>query len=685
MSAQQQWLRTFCGYCHANCGMRVLVKNGRIEKIQGDPEFPGSRGYLCSKALAAPDVVYSPHRLKCPLLRRKGSFEPISWNEALDFIADRLRRIRDQYGPEAVIQVRGAPTTEEVRDGFVQLMAAFGSPNATGPSHLCSTPRKLGQELVLGSRSVPDFERADCIVIWGANPTDSRNYGEPLSLERFFKAIPEAKKRGATVIVIDPRRTELAAAADEWVNITVETDLAFGLSLLNVIIDEKLYDQEFVYTWTTGFDSLTRHVREMTPDWAEKITGVPADRIRHIARTYATIKPAAILDGNGLDQHPNVVQTVRITGMLSAITGNVDVPGGNVLVARPETAPYPTVRPSTKHLAYDVIPLFPRVTMPYVIDGILSGKPYTPRALITHHANPLLINANYKKVRQALEKLELVVVYDILPTATADIAHIILPAASDFERYGYGAWPSFEGGYVALQQKVIEPVGESRSVFDVEYELATRLGLHDQYPWTTNEEWVNYKLGPLKVTFEKLQKEHVAYVSHGIEYKKYSIEGFKTPSGKIELYSQELKDIKQDPMPIYQPFEEGLDLQEKYPLVGPTKRPDNYVHTRFRDVASLRKIQPDPLLRMHPRDAENRNIANGDLATVESREGAISLKTMLTDEISPGFVVVDFGWGNSWDGGPNVNILTSDHPRCPLSGATPNRRFRCQITRTPVA
>jgi anaerobic selenocysteine-containing dehydrogenase len=533
--------------------------------------------------------------------------------------------------------------------------------------------------LVLGARTVPDFERTKCILIWGANSLDSRSYGEHFSPERFFRAIPEARKRGAKVIVIDPRRTELASSADEWVNIAVETDLAFGLSLLNVIIDEKLYDQEFVENWTVGFDSLVQHVRELTPEWAERITGVPAETIRHIARVYATTRPALILEGNGLDQHPNVVETVRVVTMLSAITGNIDVPGGNIFAPSPETAPYPTLRPQIKHLSFDTTPLFPRVPMPYLIDAILTGKPYTPRALITHHTNPLLINGNYKKVRQAMEKLELLVVYDILHTATADIAHIVLPAASDFERHAYGAWPSFEGGYVALQQKVIEPVGESRSVFDVEYELARRLGLEHHYPWTTNEEWVNYKLGPLGITLEELQKQHVIYVTPGIQYKKYIEEGFKTPTGKVALYSQKLEDIRLDPMPVYRPLEEGQDLIEKYPLVGTTRRPGHYVHTRFRDVPSLRKRQPEPLLRMHPRDAEPRKLGSGDLATVESPEGAISVMVMVTEEVRPGLVIVDFGWGNSWDGGPNVNILTSDQPRCPVSGATPNRRFRCEI------
>jgi len=276
------------------------------------------------------------------------------------------------------------------------------------------------------------------------------------------------------------------------------------------------------------------------------------------------------------------------------------------------------------------------------------------------------------------------VVYDIFNSATADLAHIILPAASDFERYSYGVFPSLKGGFVVLQQKVIEPIGESRSVFDVEYELAKRLGLTKDFPWTNNEEWINYKLQPLGITFEDLLGQHIIYVTPPLEYRKYQKEGFKTPSGKVELYSQKLEDINQDPIPVYRVPEESSGQINRYPLIGTTRRPGNYVHTRFRNTPSLSKIQPDPLIRINPRDADLRRIGEGDLAVVESAEGKISLKVTITDEITPGCVIIDFGWGNPWDKGSNVNILTSDQPRCPISGATPNRRFRCEVAKAPT-
>jgi len=678
MNSDEKWVHTICGFCHAGCGMSVSVRQGRIEKVRGNPDHPSSRGKLCPKGAAAKQVVYSPERLKYPMWKTERGFERISWDEALDRIAGTLIEIKEKDGPEKVVLTRGAPVNGEVMDPFTQLMAAYGSPNITNVAHLCSLPRSLGQQLVCGSRTMPDYENTRCIIMWAANPTDSRMFGEGMTYERFDRVIVEARKRGAKLIVIDPRRTEVAAMADDWIDIAVESDLAFALAMLNVIIEEELYDREFVENWAVGFDRLKSHVREMTPEWAERFTRVPADRIREVARTYGTTKPALIVDGNGLDQHPNVVQTVRAIGMLSALTGNIDVPGGNVIPPYPKAAPYPTLHPSIKRLGADEYPLFP-APLPLVFDALLSGQPYRPRAMIVHHSNTLLVNANEKRVREALEKLELLIVCDVFESATTRLADVILPAASDFERFAYRAYPSSRGVFVALQQKVIEPVGESRPVSEVEYDLARRMGLEQHFPWNSNEGWVNYKLKPMGITLEDLQKQAAIYVTPPLEYRKYLGEGFRTPTKKVELYSEKLKSIGQDPLPVYQAPEEEPELVSRFPLIGTTRRPGDYVHTRFRNVPALRRLQPDPLVRIHPDDAQPGGIGEGDETIVESPHGSITVKAKITTEIRPGLVVVDFGWGNPGDGGANVNLLTNDDVRDPISSTTPNRRFRCQV------
>ena len=687
-SVDERAIPTICGFCHTNCGIIAYVRNGVLRRIKADRTHPASGGDMCPKGAAARQVVYSPDRLKYPLRRTKNGFQQISWDEALDIVATRLLEIRAKYGAETLIQSNGAPVTEAARDGFFQFLAAYGSTNFTTPGHVCSVPRKVAFGTVYGAATHPDYKNTRCIVVWGCNPADSRRLGEGTgesAYGRFSRLIPEAKRRGAKLIVIDPRRIDLVDIADKWLAIEPGRDDALALAMLNVVINEGLYDKEFVAQWTVGFDQLAEHVERFTPEWAQEITKLQANDIREVARIYATTMPALIRDGNAIDQYPNAVQTARAIGILCAITGNLDIAGGNVFFPHPIVSPLVSDPPLAKSVSADIHPIFPRVTFPCVVDAILSGQPYTPRAMITYHSNPVLINADSTRVRQALEKLEFLVVCDIFKSATAELADIILPGASDFERYGFWSYASAEGGFVALRRKVIEPVGESRPVFEVEYELAKRMGLAAAYPWTNTEEWINHRLKASGVSLEELKKQSVIYTTAPMEYRKYLKNGFNTPSGKVELYSQRLRDYGYPPLPEYRDLDAASagqpGLQESYPLIGTTRRPGAYVHTRFRNIPALRQMEPEPFIRLCPQDAQSRGIKHGDLTVVKSAKGSIRIRAKVTDEVSPGVVIIDFGWGNPGDNGANVNILTSDEERDPISGSTPNRRFRCQVTK----
>ena len=673
----QKVFQTICGFCHVNCGMEVYLKDGVIEKIKGNPKHPANRGKLCIKGPAIKELVYSPNRLKYPLKKTSSGFEEISWEEALERIASRLTEIKDKYGPHTLVRYSGAPVTEENRDGFNQFLAAYGSPNYTSPGHLCSMPRRLALNLVYGERTNPDYENTNCMIVWGSNPTDSMNFAEGTRYSSLDRPVHEAKSRGAKLIVIDPRYTELAGIADEFIQINPGTDAALALAMLHVIINEGIYDKEFVTNWTVGFEELKKHVQAFTPQWAAKITWVDADKITEIAKIYATNKPASIREGNGLDQHTNVVESVRLTGMLTAITGNLDVSGGNVFFPQTKLAPCPSFRPGGERLGADKYPLCALAPFPAIVDAILTGKPYKPRALIVYHGNPLLINANENRIRRALEKLDFIVVYDVFMSATAELADIVLPDASELERFGYKTFSSSKGAVVALRQKVIEPIGESRPVFEVEYELARRMGLDKSYPWKTTEEWIEYKLKPTGISLEDLKKQPVIYSTAPMEYRKYLKAGFNTPSRKVEFYSERLKSFGYEPLPTYRkPAETPTD---DYPLIATTRRPGNYVHTRFRNLPMLHKKQPDPFVRLHPQDAEVREIEEGSLTLVESPQGSIQVKAKVTPEVRPGLIIIDFGWGNPWDQGANVNVLTRDDERDPVCCATPNRRFICQL------
>jgi len=638
---------------------------------------------MCPKGAAAPKVVYSPDRLKYPLRKTNSGFQQISWEEALDIVATKLMEIREKHGGETLIRCTGAPVTETARDGFVQLMAAYGSANFIAPGHICHIPREIGFGTVYGGMAQPDYRNTKCVVVWGSNPTDSRSHEGAYG--RFTRLIPEAKRRGAKLIVIDPRHTSLADLADKWLAIGPGRDDALALAMLSVIVKEGLYDKDFVTQWTIGFEELAEHVEKFTPEWAQDITKLRASDICEVARTYATTRPALIRAGNGLDQYPNVIQTVRAIGILCAITGNLDVEGGNVFLPQPTLSRLVSHPLRRKRLSANKYPLYPEVPFPRFVDAIFSGEPFNPRAMIVHHANPALINADSTKTKQALEKLEFLVVCDIFMSATAEMADIILPEATEFEQYSFQDYASAEGGFVALRPKVIEPIGESRSVFEIEYDLATRMGLNPVYPWTNNEEWINHRLKASGITLDDLKKQQIIYTTPPLEYRKYLKHGFKTPSGKVEIYSQKLKDFGYPPLPEFKDLDASFAAEtaslDSYPLIGTTRRPGVYVHTRFRNIPALRRLEPEPLLRLHPEDAQSRKIADGDLVAVQSPNGMIRIKAKITDEVSPGVIIIDFGWGNPWDQGPNVNILTSDRDRDPISCSTPNRRFRCQVTK----
>lgn len=686
MKVRPEEIPTICNICHSCCGMLVTVENGVIRRIRGNPEHPQNAGRLCPKGALAKDMVYSPHRLTQPLRRIKGELKPVSWDDALNFIAEKLLDMREKYGSEGLVTCRGAPVGQECHDALHQLSYAYGSTNITGPAHLCSVPRRLGMQLVYGERTEPEYEGTKCVLIWGANPSESYRLGESAVYGGFDDSIKRASKNGAKIIVIDPRRTPVASFADEWIKIRPGTDAALAMAMLHLIMKENLYDKDFVENWTAGFAQLARQVETATPEWASRLTGITVETINRLARTYASLKPATIREGNGLDQHINVVDTVRLIGILPAVTGNLDIPGGNVFYPLPRLADYPTVRPQGKRLGSEKYPLFPTAAFPVFVDALLSGQPYRPRAMFVYHSNPVLINANYKRVLEALKRLELLVVDDIYMTATAQIADVVLPGACDFEQPSFRVYSSREGAFVCLRRKLVEPPGQARPIMETEYELARLMGLAETYPWKTTTEWINYRLKPVEVKVSDLEQKTLIHVTPHLQYQKYLKAGFKTPSGKVELSSEKVKNVGLNLLPVYLeppgPVEYP-DLARQYPLIGTTHRPGNYVHTRFRNIPSFNRLEPDALLRLHPEDAIARGIASGDKVEIASPEGAVMVKSLVTDEVGPGVVIMDFGWGNPGDGGANVNVLTSDSPRDPFCGATANRCFICQVKKLP--
>jgi anaerobic selenocysteine-containing dehydrogenase len=665
--------------------MIVHVGPGGIDRVEGDPEHPASRGYLCSKAHVAKEIVESPHRLTTPLRKTPAGFAPIGWDDALDLAAEKLTAIRDKYGPASLVRNAGAPVSYDARDGFVHFMQVFGSSNFTGSANCCWLPRATAFGAVMGGKPEPDFESARLIVFWGANPVATERYGNYCSYPGFNRIISRAKARGARLIAIDPMRSETVARVDEWIRIRPGTDIALGLAMIHVIVGEGLYDEAFVSHHTTGFDDLKAHVRDNDPGWAAGITGLDPDTIVDLARSLATTKPATICDGNGFDMYCNVVDAVRTVAILLGLTGNVDVPGGVVFLPFAKQSVLAAPKKS-EQIWRDRFPLFRDVPFPGIKEAILGDEEDRPRALISHHSNPVLIQANQDRTRSAFEKLDFVMVDDIFMTATAEAADLVLPATSSLERWGYRAYSSFDRGYLALSRPVADPVGESRDVFRMEHDLAQRMGLGADYPFSDSRSWVAHMLAPSGVTLEQLEREQIVNVTDEPRYRKYEKAGFQTPSGKLEFRSQQFEKAGYDPLPVYGDATSGaLDVVaaagRSFPLRCTSRRPGQFVHTRFRNLRTTTESYPEPLLRIRPDDAAARDLADGDLAEMSSPQGRVAVRARFDRDLDAGLVVMDFGWGNPSDGLASSNLLTSDEVWNPVSGSTPQRLFACDVVK----
>jgi anaerobic selenocysteine-containing dehydrogenase len=337
-------------------------------------------------------------------------------------------------------------------------------------------------------------------------------------------------------------------------------------------------------------------------------------------------------------------------------------------------------------LGYERFPFFPEVPFPLVKEALLQEDEDRPRAMIAHHSNPVLVQANEKRTKQALKNLEFLMVNEIYPTATSEIADLVLPITSDFESYGYRAYSSVEGGFLAMGRPIADPPGLSRPVFEVEYELAERMGLHQNYPFHDTMSWLSFMIKPSGVTFEQLEAEQIVYATPPIRYRKYEKKGFNTPSGKLEFFSKSYREKGCSALPVYSdPAGELLKpenlIKEGLSLLGTSMRPSQFVHTKLKNIDALSKSYPEPFVWMNPEDANTRGVKEGQIVKVTSPQGMVKITARLTENTKPGLIWIDFGWGNPTDKKASMNVLTNDRFLDPISGGTPNRLFPCEVVK----
>jgi anaerobic selenocysteine-containing dehydrogenase len=691
------------------------MQDGRISQIASLKGHP--QGINCARGGHAPEIVYSPDRLRYPLKRvgprGAGQFARATWDEALDMVAERLNQVASQYGPQAACTYTGRGTFErslcdlltpdEVRESSAwNLLFPFGSPNTTGVGAICYVAHGIIAPAttcgVWDIDTFADIEQAELIAVWGANPaTDS----PPVNLNR----IREAQKRGAQVVVIDHRRSETARATHgHWIGIRPGTDGALALGMLHVVIQEDLYDHEFVDKWALGFEELKAYVAGFTPERVAQITWVPADEIRRAARALARARGAALVSYTGLEYTNSGIQNIRAVLILWALTGNLDVPGGKV-IKMPDAEfrvnqtmrqePPPGLEPIGK-TRYPLYHLYRREAHAMELpQAILHSDPYPLRALLIFGSSIITAYPNPDLWRQSLAALDFLLVADRFLTADAMYADVVLPATTMFEIESYMVY----GRYVQWRQKVIEPLGEARADWEIAAAIAGRLGYGHLYP-QSSQEMLERALAGTELDLETLRRhpEGVQLPVPEQRYRKWELgllrrdgqPGFETPSGKFEIASSLLARYGYDPLPAYvEPQESPLsrpELAGQFPLVfNSGARIQSDFRSQHHNIPGLLKMQPEPRVTLHPQDAAPRGIQGGDAVFVVTPRGQVPYTAWVSEEIMPGVVEANAGGGSPLASPPwrecNVNELTDPDNRDPISGFPVYKALLCEVVK----
>ncbi|UCH11782.1 MAG: aminotransferase class V-fold PLP-dependent enzyme [Fidelibacterota bacterium] len=707
------WRQALCGICPAGCWVEVGLTEGRLVDIRADASHP--LGMICRRGEHAPEMIYSEHRLRHPLRRvgKKGSydFERVSWDEAYDTIVKNLEAIKEESGPEAVAVYTGRGAFELSLCDMYQpegvavssasnILFPFGSPNTMGVGALCYVSFAMIAPFVTMGRMLvnmyTDMENAELLVIWGANPaTDS----PPLDMHR----LEAAARRGADIVAIDPRKTESAARTQaQWVPIRPGTDGALALSMIEVLIQEDLYDEPFAEKWCHGFRELQQYVQHFPPEVASSVTGVPADTIRELARRIAGANGACPVMYTGLEYSDSGVQAIRAVLILFALAGQLDVPGGLCLAMLDSFFPInrscnqPNPDPA-RAAAAQKFPLYTQLRgeshASGLVSAVLEGDPYAIRGLLLHGASLLTSWPQTAIWRETLSNLEFLVCIDRQFTADAAYADVVLPATTMFEIDSYMTY----GPIFRLREKVIEPVGEARNDYLIMAELARRLGYGNLYP-QTEEEMIKAALDGSGYTLEEV-KAAGGWVKRSVpmmEYRKWEKgglrndgqPGFDTTTGKFEIWSTMLEDHGYDPLPRYIEPQEGpltrSDLLEEYPLIfNSGARTQTDFRSQHHGIQELVKDHPEPAVLLNSEDAAERDILTGDLVEVRTVRGAVQFRAVVTGDIVQGAVECNMGGGTpvgprAWQD-RNVNELTDLNHYDEISGFPVYKALLCEV------
>ncbi|MGI6071431.1 MAG: molybdopterin-dependent oxidoreductase [Lachnospiraceae bacterium] len=724
--------------CHGGCGVELFVKDGKLLKVEGDESHPFLQGRLCPRALALTQYAYHPNRLQYPLRRMgargEGKWARISWDEALDEIEFKFKKLKEEYGAESVVFGQG--TGRDAGGSLIFLAYAYGSPNWTlfGLSGIaCFTPRLAAMNMVAGDIQFedaaqlsperyndPEFKVPELMIIWGRGTRGSQ------CADHYYSShwVIDLMKRGTKIIVIDPRRTWMSTRAEKWLQLRPGTDCALALAMINVIINENLYDHEFVEKWTHGFEELKERAQEYSPEKVAEITWVSAQDIVEAARMYAKAKPASIRWGQPLDSNANSIGTIQALNCLWAITGNLDIPGGEIIARPPYKVtiyPYSTAETvqlygqefvdlmNQKRIGCDKYPLVKNFRSWAMSDDVLAQmetqQPYPIRGLYLYTNNFMACTAqDPRRHYEAVKKLDFNVVADTYMTPTCQaIADLVLPGTTFAEKDSV-----FTTGVPlnAITKQI--QVAECRSHWDVAFELAKRLN-PASVPWPTLKDMFTDRISVSGKTFDELAespwalapKDHESGCSGYYRHEKGLLRadgkpGFNTPTGKVELYSTLLEKYGADPLPHHEePIESPVstpELYEEYPLILITgRRMPTMFHSEHRQIPWLRQFEQEPIVELHPKTADEIGVNDGQWVWIEGVRGKCKRKVKTTEVVHEKIAMAPHAWWlpetegaapnlyGIWDINVNQLIPTGfNHPLTGYGGA-PTKTMLCKI------
>ncbi|MFC1874059.1 molybdopterin-dependent oxidoreductase [Chloroflexota bacterium] len=654
-------VRTICPYgagmCPCRDGIISTVENGKIVSMEADKENSVSKGYTCAKGLNSWQVIYHPERIKEPMMKTAAGWKEVSWESALDMAAERLGEVKRKYGPLSFSAANVMPALSPV----LLFSRAMGSPNTMHNLDLCQGPQIISDRVTTGHvlsiyHGAQDFRNSKCILLVGTDMATSTGGHWPHILH--------AQKNGAKLIVVDPRRCESAKYADVWLQIRPGTDGALSLGILNVIINEELFDKDFVDNYCVGFDQLRERVQQYIPEKVAEITLLSKEQIVQVARLIGNSKPISYRGNNGMTQQTNSTQASRAFSILTAITGSIDVPGGNLIPTPPDLDVGIQLLKSTrlpkeveeKRLGAKDFPLWAgsngfmnSAHIPSVINAMITGQPYPIKSMLFRNANPVVTYPDTRKVIEALKKMEFIIVLGYTPSPTSEFADFVLPIQHPLEQNGF-RFNEYSSCIHALP-KVVEPpegaLDEWAIMFRLSQKMAERGYIEKNLiPWKNQDEYIEAVFSGSEMSFGELCEKGTVMIER--EYRKYTKNGFRTPSGKVELYSALFEKYGYEPLPVFsEPSESPLampKLAEEYPLLLVVSRNHDYYGSRSANDTWLRDRIPYPQLQIHPDAATKRGISQGDKVSIETPRGSFRHVADVTEDIHPRVVSATFGW-----------------------------------------